>query len=47
MALRSAEESGGTLKILIDDYGEKEEYKSGVQLLLRIIPMLIALCKVR
>ena len=45
MALRSAEESGGTLMILIEDYGEKEEYLEAQRLLLRIIPMLIALCK--
>ena len=45
MALRSAEESGGTIRILIEDYGEKPIYTEALNLLLRIVPMLIKLCQ--
>jgi four helix bundle protein len=45
MALRSAEESGGTINILIEDYGEKPIYTEGLDFLLRIVPMLIKLCQ--
>jgi four helix bundle protein len=45
MSLRSAEESGGTIRILIDDYGEKPEYKDAIKILLTFIPKMIALCK--
>ena len=47
MALRSAEESAGTIKILQMDYGDRKEFKEGLDLLLRIVPMLIKLCQRR
>jgi four helix bundle protein len=45
IALRSAEECGGIIAMLIDDFGYKDEYKQADQFLTRIIPMLVKLCK--
>ena len=45
MALRSAEESAGTIRILIEDYGERPIYREALDLLHRIVPMLIKLCQ--
>lgn len=45
MAQRSADECGGIIRIIQDDFGEHPDIDEGVNLLLQIIPILIALCK--
>ncbi|HEY0672497.1 MAG TPA: four helix bundle protein [Longimicrobiales bacterium] len=45
MALRSGEECGGIIGMLISDFGERDAFNQADALLTRIIPMLVKLCK--
>jgi four helix bundle protein len=47
MALRSAEECGGSTGILIEDFGAHPLFDDADALLTRIIPMLVKLCKAK
>jgi four helix bundle protein len=45
MSQRSADECGGIIKMMVSDFGADDDFDAGEDLLLEIIPMLIALCK--